>query len=264
MKFIRLAVAASGGFFLVPAWAADMPAPDGFASLWRTTNASVGTAWVVGTSQVPAAVRVCSVVTPGAAGAGLVPLFVVERQEVRTLRRLPPKGQEQQFDPIAFVLPLETEPAVGAVSGRWRVVSKKEDGSVHRLTWEMAAAGKVVSGRFDPDTDYRFAHITDGTLIEGRLEFRVEYIEDRYEVRGEVGSDGWSGTWQRPDGSEKGHWSATRAQPEKPAQLPPRAVALWEWRKSGSPEVWYGVEGQAPEGTGWSRSDPALGRVWVP
>lgn len=264
MKFIGLAMAVSGALFLARASAADMPEPHGFAGLWRMTNPPAGMAWVVGMTNVPRSVRVCSVVPPDAAGVGLVPLFVVERQEVRTLRRLPPRGQEQQFDPVAFVLPLETEPTVGAVSGRWRVVSKKEDGSVHRLTWEMAAAGKVVSGRFDPDTDYRFAHITDGTLIDGRLGFRVEYIEDRYDVTGKAGTEGWSGTWERPDGSERGRWSATRVLPEKSIPLPPRAVPLWEWRKSGSLEVWYGVEGQAPEGTGWDRNAPALGRVWVP
>lgn len=264
MKFAGPARLVFWTLIFARASAAEVSALHGLAGLWRMTNQPTGMPWIVGTTNVPGAVRVCGLVPPSGGGGGLVPLFVVERQEARTLRRLPPKGQEQQFDPIAFVLPLETESAVGAVSGRWRVVSKKEDGSVHRLTWELAAAGKVVSGRFDPDTDYRFAHITDGTLIEGRLEFRVEYIEDRYQVRGEVGPDGWSGTWQRPEGSEKGQWSATRVQVEKPAQLPSRAVALWEWRKSGSPEVWCGVEGQAPEGTGWNRSEPALGRVWVP
>jgi len=255
---------AAWALFVVRASATEVSEPGGLAGLWRMTNPPVGTAWVVGTTNVPGAVRVCRVVAPGAAGAGLVPLFVIERQGIRTLRRLPPKGQEQQFDPIAFVLPLETEPGVGAVSGRWRVVSKKEDGAVHRLTWELAAAGKGVSGRFDPDTDFRFAHITDGTLIDGRLGFRVEYIEDRYEVTGVAGADGWAGTWQRPDGSEKGQWSAKRAQPVKEVELPPSAVTLWEWRKSGSPEVWYGVEGQTPEGTGWARMEPALGRVWMP
>lgn len=244
--------------------AAEPSGSGGLAGLWCLTNPPAGTTWVVGTTNVPGAIRVCGVVPPGGGGSGVVPLFVVERQGIITLRRLPPKGLEQQFDPIGYVLPLETEPVAGEASGRWRVVSKKEDGSVHRLTWEMSAAGKVVSGRFDPDTDYRFAHITDGTLIERRLGFRVEYIEDRYEVTGVGGADGWSGTWQRPDGSERGQWSATRALPEKPTQLPLPAVALWEWRKSDSPEVWYGVEGQAPEGAGWNRSDPALGRVWVP
>ena len=250
--------------FFARASAAEVSDPAGWAGLWRMTNPPVGTAWVVGTTHVPGAVQVCRLVAPSAAGAGLVPLFTVDRQEVRALRRLPPKGQEQQFDPIAFVLPLEMEPGVGAVSGRWRVVSKKEDGAVHRLTWELAAAGKVVSGRFDPDTDFRFAHVMDGTLIDGRLGFRVEYIEDRYEVTGVAGADGWSGTWRRPDGSEKGQWSATRVPLEMKVELPPRAVPLWEWRKSGSREIWYGVEGQAPDGTGWTRTEPALGRVWVP
>ncbi len=244
--------------------AAGDSAPGAIAGLWRMTNRPAGTPWVVATTNVPDAVRVCGLVPPGAAGAGLVPLFAVEREGVHALRRLPPRGQEQQFDPIASVLPLESELVTGVASGRWRVVSRKDDGSVHRLTWEVAAAGKVVSGRFDPDTDYRFAHITDGTLIEGRLGFRVEYIEDRYVVTGVAGPEGWHGTWQRPDGSEKGRWSATRALPEVPASLPAGAVPLWEWRKSRSPEVWYGVEGQAPEGTGWTRIDPALGRVWLP
>ncbi len=264
MKCTGLTWAVSWGLLVGRASAEEVSDTHGSAGLWRMTNQPTGMPWVVGTTNVPGAVRVCGLVSPSGGGGGLVPLFVVERQGIRTLRRLPPKGQEQQFDPIAFLLPLESELVAGAASGRWRVVSKKDDGSVHRLTWELAAAGKVVSGRFDPDTDYRFAHITDGTLIEGRLEFRVEYIEDRYQVRGESGADGWSGTWQRPDGSEKGQWSATRVLPEKPAQLPSRAVALWEWRKSGSPEVWYGVEGQVPEGTGWTRNEPAMGRVWVP
>lgn len=264
MKFVGPTWVVSWAILFARASASEVFDTAGLAGLWRMTNRAAGTPWVVAPTNVPAAVRVCRLVPPAAAGAGLVPLFVVERQGLSTLRRIPPKGQEQQFDPIAFVLPLETEQASGSVSGRWRVVSKKEDGSVHRLTWEMAAAGTAVSGRFDPDTDYRFAHITDGTLIDGRLAFRVEYIEDRYVVTGVTGADGWSGIWQRPDGSEKGQWSATRALPEKPASLPPRAVALWEWRKSGSPEVWYGVEGQAPEGAGWGRNEPALGRVWAP
>lgn len=244
--------------------AAEPSGSRGLAGLWCRTNAPTGMTWIVGTTNVPGAFRVCGVVPPGGGAVGLVPLFMVERQGIDTLRRLPPKGQEQQFDPIGFVLPLETEQAAGAVSGRWRVVSKKEDGAVHRLTWEMAAAGKVVSGRFDPDTDYRFAHITDGSLVEGRLGFRVEYIEDRYQVTGVAGGDGWSGTWQRPDGSEKGQWTATRVPAEKEVELPSRAVGLWEWRQPGTPKVWYGVEGQAPGGTGWARTEPALGRVWMP
>lgn len=256
----------AGAMVSVRLSAAEGSGTGGLAGLWQVTNSTVGMAWIIGTTNVPGAVRIASLVVPNAAGAGLVPVFAVERQGMRSLRRLPPKGQEGQFDPVAFVLPLESEPVAGAASGRWRVVSRKEDGSVHRLSWELAAAGSAVSGRFDPDTDYRFAHITDGALAEGRLEFRVEYIEDRYVVRGECGVEGWSGTWQRPDGSEKGEWKATRAVPEKPVQLPPRVVALWEWRRTAGsrPEVSYGVDGQAPSGTGWCRHDPAVGRVWVP
>jgi hypothetical protein len=35
---------------------------------------------------------------------------------------------------------------------------------------------KFVAGRFDPNTDYRFASITDGSLRMEHLELRVESV----------------------------------------------------------------------------------------
>lgn len=204
----------------------------------------------------------CRVLPASEWARGALPLFAVSRKGRVELRRLPPAGLEGQTEPVGCVLPLEDEVGAGRVSGRWTVVSRKADGAVHRLAWELAASDGRVSGRFDPDTDYRFAFIAEGEAGTNSIAFTVEYIQDRYRVTGTWADGGWKGVWRRPDDSESGEWTATRAAGPAVPTDEPGLVRLWEWRRVADSAVWYGVEGSGPEGEGWERGARALGRVW--
>lgn len=244
----------------LPALAADVrPLP-----LWFNTNAPVAGRWTVSATNASPSRLVCHVLPAGGWWEGAVPLFAIERKGQMELRRLPLRGQEEQVDPFCFVLPFDDEPETAKVAGRWNVVSRKTDGAVHRLSWELTASATQVSGRFDPDTDFRFAQITEGLVQSNRLSFRVAYIQDRYLVRGTFGPAGWAGDWRRPDDSESGVWTATRVIPASPVRWPAESLVLREWRRPTVGDVWYTVGEERPPGLGWEPSSRPLGRVWVP
>jgi hypothetical protein len=97
----------------------------------------------------------------------------------------------------------------------------REDRSRHRFALELAVDGERVAARFDPDTDYRFAHLTDGRLQDGRLELQVAYLNDHYRLSAERRKDRWVGSWRLEDDSASGPlelWreaSATKAPPRR-------------------------------------------------
>ena len=236
--------------------------------LWRNPNASVSGQWTVGApapvgGQTGSAQPVCQVLPPGGWWVGTVPLFAIEQKGQVELRRLPLRGQEEQVDPLCFVLPLEEESEAARVAGRWNVVSRKADGAVHRLSWEWTASATRLSARFDPDTDFRFAHITDGLVVSNQVSFTVEYIQDRYLVRGTLGPDGWKGDWRRPDDSETGVWTATRVVPEAKLSWPATRAVLREWRRPEDGRVEYRTGDEPPAGPGWDPVSRPLGRVWA-
>lgn len=249
-----------GWLMLLPAVADDLR----LRPLFRNTNAPVSGQWTVAATSAVPSQRVCLVLPPVGWWEGAVPLFAVEQKGQMELRRLPLRGQEDQVDPLCFVLPLEEEPESAQVAGRWSVVSRKPDGAVHRLSWEWTASATRLSGRFDPDTDFRFARMTDGLVLSNQVSFTVEYIQDRYLIRGTHGPSGWAGNWRRPDDSEAGVWTATRVVPEAKVQWPATRAVLREWRRPKVGEIWYTVGEERPPGPEWELSPRPLGRVWVP
>ena len=194
---------------------------------------------------------------------GLVPLFSVETQGRTELRRLPARGQESFSDPVFFAWPPHSESEAGQVAGRWEALAIREDRSRHRFALELAVAVDRVSARFDPDTDYRFAHLTEGRWHNRRLDLRVEYLNDRYRLSVERRKDRWIGTWRLDDDSASGPLELWREAPATTA--PPRrgVVALHECRTADSPERIYRLADD-PLPPGWSRVSPPLCEVWRP
>jgi len=194
---------------------------------------------------------------------GLVPLFTVETQGRTELRRLPARGQESFSDPIFFAWPPRSESEAGHVAGRWEAMAIREDRSRHRFALELAVAADRVSARFDPDTDYRFAHLTEGRWHNRRLDLRVEYLNERYRLSVEHRKERWVGTWRLEDDSASGPLELWRE--ASATQAPPRrgTIALHECRKGGSPERIYRLADE-PLPPGWQRVSPPLCEVWKP
>ncbi|MCX6859510.1 MAG: hypothetical protein NTX70_04685 [Verrucomicrobia bacterium] len=202
-------------------------------------------------------------VTGKAAPPGLVPIFAVETQGRIELRRIPGKGQESFSDPVFFAWPPRRESEAGRVSGRWEALAIREDRSRHRFALELAVDGERVAARFDPDTDYRFAHLTDGRLQHGRLELQVAYLNDHYRLSVERRKDRWVGSWRLEDDSASGPLELWRD--ASATQAPPRcgAIGLHECRKAGSSERIYRLADE-PLPPGWQRASPPLCEVWKP
>jgi hypothetical protein len=190
---------------------------------------------------------------------GLIPVYAVERNESFELRRLPPKGRENFMDPLFFALPPEEETGAARVAGAWDCTAESIHGIQSYFGWELAISDDQVTGRFDPNTDYRFAFITGGSFQSNRLELFVEYINDRYQVTGDWKDGTLAGTWRRTDDDDHGAWEATR--PATNFSLPPEAVPLYEWVRSSDNTRHYSIDPEWNE-TGWERSPRPLCRVW--
>jgi len=192
---------------------------------------------------------------------GLVPIYAVERRGLTELRRRPPRGQENFVDPLFYALPGTSETNAFTIAGRWQVRAIGNDGHRHQLTWELTIEGDAVSGRFDQNTEYRFAFIDGGTWRSNRLELLVEYVNEHFALAGELTETNLTGTWRRTDDSRSGTWTAERL--GDPLQLGERVELrdLFTWREPGNPALRYGVE--PPDASGrWQRAEPLLGRVW--
>ena len=215
---------------------------------------------VAGVSNTVVAFRA---VTGKTAPSGLVPIFAVETHGRIELRRIPGKGQESFSDPVFFAWPPRRESEAGNVSGRWEALAIREDRSRHRFALELAVDGQRVSARFDPDTDYRFAHLTEGRLERGRLDLQVAYLNDHYRLLVERRKDRWFGSWKLEDDSASGPLELWREAPS--TKTPPRrgVIALHECRKAGSPERIYRLADD-PLPPGWQRVSPPLCEVWRP
>lgn len=202
-------------------------------------------------------------VTGKMAPPGLVPIFAVETHGRAELRRIPGKGQESFSDPVFFAWPPRHESDAAQVAGRWEALAVREDRSRHRFALELSVDGAAVSARFDPGTDYRFAHLTEGRVQRGRLELHVVYLNDRYRLSVERRKDRWMGSWRLEDDSASGPLELWREVPA--TQAPPRrgTIALYECRMAGNPERLYRLAGQ-PLPPGWQRTPRPLCEVWKP
>jgi hypothetical protein len=191
--------------------------------------------------------------------AGLVPVFVVERNNRRELRRRPLRGQEAGAEAIFFALPAEDEPDAGRISGWWECQATRNDGSKDWPNWELSADREQVFGRFDQNTQYRVAFIAGGTFRSNRIEFRVEYQADAYLLTGQWQDGVMKGEWRQVEEMSRGTWQATRPQQKIPATQ--GVVPLYEWRRVSDGARRYAVEGERME-PDWERVGRPLCRVW--
>lgn len=190
--------------------------------------------------------------------AGLVPIFAVELTNHVELRRRPRRGKENATEPLFFALPTFDEADAARIAGRWELEAVRFSGSKEYPVWELSVEGEQVSGRFDQNTDYRFAYLMGGTFRSNALELRVEYINDAYVIQG-IWHDGrLKGRWRRADDSEEGPWEATRPAARLPANT--NAINLYEWRSGDARR--YLTEKERLGGE-WTRAARPLCRVWL-
>lgn len=192
---------------------------------------------------------------------GLVPMFVVEKEGRRELRRLPARGQENFAEPLFFALPPEDEAETAAVAGRWELTATRADGSKPRLAVELATDREQVAARLDQNTDYRFAYITKGSIHTNRLELRVEYIKDVYLLSVDRRNDRWLGRWRLEDDTEGGSLELWRGLTQVAPPPGLAMVALHECSRAGDDARLY-VLADEPVPAGWKREARPLCRVW--
>ena len=187
---------------------------------------------------------------------GMVAIFQVERTNRYELRRRPLRGQANYTEPLFFAFPLEDEEDAMKLAGHWEGFALRHGGTKDYPAFEFAVEGEQVSGRFDQNTEYRYADIWGGTLRSNRLELRVDYMNEFWFLDGELSGGKIKGTWRRGDNAEKGPWEATRKNAMAPmGQL----VPLYEWRRGDA--RFYGI---TTPGEDWMRVERPLCRVWRP
>lgn len=144
---------------------------------------------------------------------GFIPIYQTQDKKTKEwkLSRRLSHGKENFTDPLFFALPPNLKE--GMVSGRWSCEAKHRDGSVDFLHWEMGQEGETIFGRFDQDTDYRFAWFIGGTILDNKLRFKAEYIDATYELEGSLSTHmiRMEGTWKHTEDSDGGTWTAEPA-----------------------------------------------------
>lgn len=222
----------------------------------------------VASTPAPGSRVVAEVLPASGNGAGSVALFEEVVGVRPVVRRLPALGREGEAMVLCRVLERSGVGGAGpGVDGRWRVVSRGQDGAVHRLGWEWWSDGVRLAGRLDPEGDYRFAQLERGTNEAGRVAFAVQYIQDRYELRGRATERGWAGDWRKAGQEEAGTWVAERVPVDEagagagPLRSAEAAVGLRRWARRLDGATWVGLEGEIPPGEGWVM-DAELGRAW--
>ncbi len=191
--------------------------------------------------------------------SGMVPVYAVKRGNGMVLQRFPPRGQEGLVEPLFFGLPCRNERTDLNLLGRWECIARHADGAEEYFSWDLAVKGEEVVGRFDIDTDFRFASIVKGEWRPPRLKLEVVYIRAEYHLSGVLGPDGLSGEWTHVGEEDGGTWEATRV--EKVPELSLKSlVALVSYQRADG-EVCFRLEGDDP-GDGWKRESQNLCRVW--
>ena len=191
--------------------------------------------------------------------AGLVPVFFHRRRGEQRLERFPLTGREAISEPLFFAALPEREGTDRRLPGRWVCRAWHEDGVGEFFSWDLTAREDRVGGRFDVDTDFRFASIWKGKYVNGRLMLEIRYIEAQYQLVGQWIDGRLAGEWTRVNEEGRGTWEATRG---KGVAIPAsfKTVRLWSYQtEDGS--IRYRVEGE-PVAKTWIRNSKPLCLVW--
>ena len=148
---------------------------------------------------------------------GLIPVYqTVQKNQTRKLSRRLSHGHENFKEPLFFALPPKNEPHTHLISGRWACEATHRDGSIDFLHWELALVGDEIVGRFDQDTDYRFAWLTGGKYKHPHIQLHVEYIDATYALKGKFASGELQGTWRHTENADGGTWQAESIDSHEP------------------------------------------------
>ena len=195
---------------------------------------------------------------------GLVPIYIRRSDNTFSLHRRPKRGQENSTEPFFFGLPLSSETNAMMIAGRWECEATHVDGARDYYAWDLTLAGDDLVGRFDQNTDYRFAYVTGGTFRSERLILNIDYVTNQYRVTGDYRDGSLVGRWEQITGADHGEWFGKR--PTSNWKFPDEsgALLLFEWKKKdGSSIRRYVTKPPSPESE-WERVGEAICRVWAP
>lgn len=190
---------------------------------------------------------------------GLIPIYQSKQKNGGSVltRRLT-HARENFVDPLFFAFPPQNESNTAELSGRWSCEAVHNDGSIDFLHWEMTVEDGVVVGRFDQDTDYRFAWLMEGRFNDPHILLKAEYIDAKYELKGNLTDGKLQGTWKHHEGADGGTW---KAEPSETIFTTPDlmvAVTLYVIEDKKSRHQSILVSGKPP-----ANSKP-LCKVWLP
>ncbi len=191
--------------------------------------------------------------------AGLVPIFSVSRRGRVELRRFPPAGQEGLTEPLFFAVCPENEGTDPRILGRWECRAQYSDGAEEFFYFEFTAQGDRVVGRFDVETDFRFASVERGRLTPNGIDLEVRYIAAEYLLKGTWDDSALQGTWKHRSEEEHGTWRAERLG-KAPSWDRAGLLPLWVYRDSEK-RLRYRVGDEAVDPT-WERISEPLCWVW--
>lgn len=194
--------------------------------------------------------------------AGLVPLFQVELGGSLELRRRPLAGQENFTEPLCFALPPSDELSGSQLAGVWNCTGESPNRSKHVFNLELTSDAERVVGRFDQNTDYRFAQVVSGTCRSNALTLEITYAQERFLLTGRIQAGRIVGDWRQQGEADHGTWSGSRSEPAPSTPVGAATVPLYEWRRMAD-----GVRSYHPEAAagmeGWTRSSKPLCLVWM-
>ena len=191
--------------------------------------------------------------------SGFIPIYQTRRKDgsMKLSRRLT-QGRENFVEPLFFALPPTDEPQVGEISGRWSCEATHHDGTIDFLHWEITLVGHTIVGRFDQDTDYRFAWITEGSFHDPLILLNAEYIDAQYQLRGKLSEGFLQGTWRHLEDDDGGTWQAKPVSSNMSVDPLLDTATLFVYEDALShQQAWQVGDPQAKNGS-------ALCRVWIP
>ncbi|MBI1839439.1 MAG: hypothetical protein HYR88_01110 [Verrucomicrobia bacterium] len=192
--------------------------------------------------------------------AGPVPLFWVELARGFELRRRPLKGQENFTAPLFHAIAPANDLLAPQIAGLWSVTATNAQRVRHMPPMELGWDGERIFGRFDQNTDYRFAYLTGGALRSNVVQISVEYINDKYWLEGTWRPGRMDGRFSRLDGDDAGVWNATRRPRDSAPHVAGRLRPLFVWTRASDGAQRYALEGfQEP---GWTRAVAPLCQAW--
>lgn len=191
--------------------------------------------------------------------SGLIPIYQTRQKDgtMQLTRRLT-HGRENFVEPLFFALPLKKESHVAEISGRWSCEATHRDGNIDFMHWEITLIENAIVGRFDQDTDYRFAWLMEGHFNDPFIQLKAEYIDAKYELTGKLSKGQLEGTWRHLEDDDGGTWLAKPVDSVMSFDPTLNTVPLFVIKNGQSNQPLWQIGGEKPD------TGSALCRIWSP